>query len=208
MYRVDQLIVVTTKRWDSKKGRCYLFSKKKGFFVYDDSFPVVLGKNGMRWGEGLHKIKDERIKQEGDGASPAGVFFIGPAFGNEDMVLDNGWVYLKTSEDDYFIDDSKSRYYNTWVNRNVVRPDWKSHEVMLRPDGLYNKGLVIKHNMAPVKPKHGSAIFFHIWKNRRHGTAGCTAMSEKNMTKLIHWLKKDNVVALVQLPKPFVKSLL
>tara|TARA_Y100001968_G_scaffold294906_1_gene301863 strand:- start:1980 stop:2609 length:630 start_codon:yes stop_codon:yes gene_type:complete len=206
--QTSQLIIVQTKQWGEKKGRCYLFERQVDNFKYIRSFKVVLGRNGMKWGEGLHRMLDSNIKQEGDGASPAGIFLLGDAFGNEAESLSGNWPYIKTSEDDLFIDDSKSQYYNTWVNKQEVQKDWDSHEVMLREDGLYNQGLIIKHNMAPTKPDFGSAIFFHIWRNKNIGTAGCTASKKQNITGLLNWIKKDSNPLLIQLPQSYLTTIL
>ena len=64
---------------------------------------------------------------------------------------------------------------------NDNKKDWNSYEIMLRDDGLYDRGLVINHNMNPSLVKYGSAIFMHIWPSEMFSTAGCTAMSKKNM---------------------------
>tara|TARA_B100000427_G_scaffold139153_1_gene115723 strand:+ start:14354 stop:15082 length:729 start_codon:yes stop_codon:yes gene_type:complete len=206
--QTNQVIIVQSKRWRDKKGKCYLFERKKDQFKFVKSFPIVLGRNGMKWGKGLHHVDSANIKQEGDGATPAGVFWLGEAFGNEVITLLEKWPFRKTSQYDYFIDDSNSAYYNAWVDSRVVTKDWSSFEYMLREDGLYNRGVIIQHNMDPVKPLFGSAIFFHIWKHKNAGTAGCTASSKHNIETLLHWLKKDRQPLVIQLPKSYLEKLL
>ena len=71
---------------------------------------------------------------------------------------------------------------------------------MQRPDGLYERGLIIKHNMNPVAAGFGSAIFMHIWRSSSQPTAGCTAMSKTQLEKVLSWLKPGLNPILVQLP--------
>ena len=81
----NQIIIVKTKDWEDKNGICYLFERKNKLFNYVKSFKIVLGRNGMRWGEGLHNVNDSYLKKEGDGSTPAGVFLLGDGFGNEPL---------------------------------------------------------------------------------------------------------------------------
>ena len=64
-----------------------------------------------------------------------------------------------------------------------------SYETMLRSDGLYDLGAVIRYNMDPVVSGQGSAIFIHIWRNGgRKPTAGCVALDQGRLRKLLGWL--------------------
>ena len=60
--------------------------------------------------------------------------------------------------------------------------------MMKRDDNLYKYGIVIEYNTDPVIKGNGSAIFLHIWKNESIPTAGCVAVSEENLIKIIEWL--------------------
>jgi L,D-peptidoglycan transpeptidase YkuD (ErfK/YbiS/YcfS/YnhG family) len=71
---------------------------------------------------------------------------------------------------------------------------------MLRADVLYKWGLVVAHNSA-ARPGAGSCIFLHIWRNSSAATAGCTAMPEPNLVKLLHWLDPAAHPILVQMPR-------
>ena len=70
----------------------------------------------------------------------------------------------------------------------------------MRKEPLYEIGCVINHNFPQPKPGKGSAIFFHRWRNYNAGTAGCTAMSQDNLEKILCWLDKSKSPVLVQLP--------
>jgi len=47
----------------------------------------------------------------------------------------------------------------------------------------------IRHNSDPPVPGRGSAIFFHIRRGVNRPTAGCTTMAEKDLVRLIRWLR-------------------
>ncbi len=80
-----QVVLVTTQGWDEKQGELILYERSSddsAWTAVQGPFPVVLGKNGLAWGIGLHPMKAQgSYKQEGDGKSPAGIFSLGSAFG-------------------------------------------------------------------------------------------------------------------------------
>jgi L,D-peptidoglycan transpeptidase YkuD (ErfK/YbiS/YcfS/YnhG family) len=138
---------------------------------------AVVGRNGFA---------PDGEKQEGDGRTPSGLFPIGSAFGRE-ADLATGLAYRQLTPDDFWVDDANSPRYNDWVQG--VPHDVASYERMLRSDGLYDAGVVIRYNMDPVVPGKGSAIFFHIWRpGGQKPTAGCIAMDEGRLRKMMTWL--------------------
>lgn len=199
-----QLVVVTTRDWEEKRGRLQLYervSEGDAWVARGTSFPVVIGRSGLAWGIGLHPAKAGFYKAEGDGKSPAGVFALGSAFGfasNAEMghlKID----YLQINPYTEAVDDPHSAFYNCIVDRNRVVPDWKSSEKMLQ-EQLYALGVVVHHNFPNPQAGAGSAIFFHVWRHEDSGTAGCTAMSQENLTGVLTWLDKCKNPVLVQLP--------
>ena len=196
-----QLLVVTTRDWEEKRGDLQRYERDDlSWIPVGGSIPVVLGESGLGWGIGLHPTPSERLahKKEGDGKSPAGIFSLGTAFGfapSCPLKIE----YLPLDEHIEAVDDPLSRYYNSVVSNIGVVPDWQSSEKM-RSEPLYQWGLVINHNFPHPQIGAGSAIFFHIWHHEHSGTAGCTAMSEENLMKLLSWLERDKNPALVQLP--------
>ena len=87
---------------------------------------------------------------------------------------------------DIWVDDPRSPDYNRLKKRAETAA--RSFEDMVLPDDRYKHGIVIEYNTHPIIPGLGSAIFLHIWKDPATPTAGCVAISEENLLKLIHWL--------------------
>ncbi len=200
-----QLLIVTTQGWDEKHGELVLYERESddsAWMAVQAPIPVVVGKNGLAWGIGLHSMNAEvPYKKEGDGKSPAGIFSLGSAFsfapGSEMRHLK--MEYLPLHEFIEAVDDPLSRYYNCIVDRREVIPDWQSSEKM-REEPLYAIGLTVHHNFPNPKANAGSAIFLHIWRSENSGTAGCTAMSLENLNTILSWLDRSKHPLLVQLP--------
>ena len=76
--------------------------------------------------------------------------------------------------------------YNRWVKKAETLA--ASYEFMKRDDNLYKYGVVIEYNTDPVIKGNGSAIFLHIWKGEGIPTAGCVAVSEEDIIKILGWL--------------------
>lgn len=123
-------------------------------------------------------------KREGDGRTPSGTFELRRAFGYEEKVT-TGLVYQRVTDRDFWIDAPDSLQYNQWVAGDVPRV---SHEVLRRRDNLYKYAIVIEYNANPVVPGMGSAIFLHVWRAVNKPTAGCVAMAEIDLLRLLQWL--------------------
>ena len=190
--------------WNSIAARLYGFEKKKGVWHLEFSFPAVLGQNGMALGEGELPIRipESPQKKEGDERSPAGFFSLGPAFGYSDT-NQTQWIrmpYIQASDTLICVDDPHSVSYNELIGRGSLNTDWTSHEEMHRKDDDYRWGIFVRHNSHPVKPGMGSCIFLHVWEGADQGTAGCTAMDERDMLTILHWIRADEEPLLVQFP--------
>jgi hypothetical protein len=201
----EQLLVVVTDGWDNLKGILYGFRMQHGKWVRQFSNPVVVGSKGLGIGDGLLKLSIDGapVKKEGDLKSPAGIFAIGTAFGYADY-KDAKWIknpYIRATDTLICVDDSHSAYYNTLLNQDPARSDWKSFEYMHRKDDYYKWGLFIDHNAGKPVPGDGSCIFMHIWENDHEGTVGCTAMKEEDILRILHWIESRLRPILVQLPK-------
>jgi D-alanyl-D-alanine dipeptidase len=203
-----QTVVVTTKDWSATQGNAQLFERKNAkskWKTVGKSIPVVVGKNGMAWGAGLHELPSDMgrllMKVEGDGKASAGIFALVSAFGTiakPDFVK---LPYTKLEEYTECVDDENSSHYNKIVNRmQVGNFDWKSSEKMLEIGEQYDLGVFIGHNTERQKGG-GSCIFLHVWKDAASPTLGCTAMSRENIEMILKWLDAKKNPTLIQLPE-------
>jgi L,D-peptidoglycan transpeptidase YkuD (ErfK/YbiS/YcfS/YnhG family) len=137
---------------------------------------AVIGRNGFA---------PPGEKREGDGRTPSGTYRLGMVFGYADSVVTK-MPYRQTLADDLWVDDPNAPDYNRWVKQNQTQAT--SYEKMRRDDDLYKYGMVIDYNSTPVMKGYGSAIFFHVWAGPESTTAGCIAVSEANILKILAWL--------------------
>ncbi len=166
--------------------------------------PARIGRNGMAWGHGEFALAAPagwRIKKEGDDCAPAGVFRITQAFGSEPQPASIKLPWLHCTSHHWGIDDVRSRHYNQIVDDRTVACDWTGPETMVPTIGCYKLGAVIAHNPHNT-PGLGSCIFLHLWQGREVPTAGCTAMSEPDLRKILTWLDPHANPCLVQLVQP------
>jgi L,D-peptidoglycan transpeptidase YkuD (ErfK/YbiS/YcfS/YnhG family) len=203
-----QAVVVRTADWTTFKASLRFYERDSSDLPWVDvlgHIPAVIGKNGLGWGRGIHRMYScfHPVKREGDGRSPAGIFRFGTAFGYA-APGDVGWIrlpYRQATGCLHCIDDPDSPHYNTLVDTGEVKQVWKSHEVMRREDELYRLGAVIKHNADMPMAGLGSCIFLHIWKGPHEGTSGCTAMEHGDVERLLRRLDPLAGPMLVQLPE-------
>jgi len=215
-----QMIVVTTPGWNAVEGTLRRYERGTPHETWrpvGEPIPIVVGQKGMGWGLGVIATDDlkvrlasDPVKKEGDGRSPAGVFSLGTAFGDAPQPLPGlKTPYLQLTPSIECVDDSGSKYYNRVVDRSTAVPDWKSSEHMLSVGEAYHWGIVVGHNGGdmmlqgyPPVPGSGSCVFLHIWSGPTRGTAGCTAMSQNELTTLLTWIDPTHKPLLVQLPAP------
>ena len=200
-----QLLIVTTLDWNSRDGELQRYEKRDNSWQkVGKSITIVVGRNGMGWGIGLHKTpKDAKyIKKEGDGKAPAGLFELGNAFGYNSFNIN--FPYSVYTRADHCVDDSKSKWYNQIIDSKKVKKDYNSFEYMKLENNLYRYGITVNHNPNQV-PNSGSCIFIHIKSPSGKGTAGCTAMEESEILKILKWLKEEDRPLLLQLPREEIK---
>ena len=200
----DKLLVVTTPGWNSVDGTMTRYDRSGEKWVQAGAaIPVVVGANGLGWD--LSIPPQERgdllapLKHEGDGRSPAGVFPLLETFGFGDKGPTSR-EYIPLTDSTECVDDVKSQHYAHIVDRaRVPKVDWDSSEKMRQID-VYHLGMVVDYNVANTVPGNGSCIFLHIWKGMGRGTAGCTAMEQQNLERLVQWVGHKQT-ALVQMPQ-------
>ncbi len=206
-----QAVVVTTDDWDSVTGMATLYERKNfksDWKPFGESFPVVVGSSGLAWAELLNgDIDMKKIKHEGDGNAPAGLFPLTSSFGVGSKPNAVELPYTKLDQYTECVDDIRSSFYNRIVNRmQVGNFDWKSSEKMLDVGTQYELGVFVAYNTYPVEPGRGSCIFLHIWSSPTSGTSGCTAMERRNLERIVAWLSPAKNPYLVQMPKQIYAS--
>jgi len=206
-----QLLIIITEGWNDVKGRLYCYEKKGSQWQMAFSNQVVVGINGMGLGVGIKSfdMPGVPLKKEGDLKAPAGIFKIGTAFGyaNKKEVPWLRMPYIEATNDLLCIDDGTSSSYNKLVYYSRTKQDWNSREEMHRKDDMYKWGLYIEHNSIDPLQGRGSCIFIHIWKNNSKGTAGCSAMQEDDILRLLKWINASKKPLLVQFPRKEYESI-
>lgn len=203
-----QAVVVTTDDWNAMKGEAQLFERKNAkskWKTVGETFPVVIGKNGLAWGAGLHDLPSDTgrllLKTEGDGKAPAGIFALTSTFGSSEKPQFVKLPYTRLEEFTECVDDVNSTHYNKIVDRAKVGIfDWKSSEKMLAVGEQYDLGIFIEHN-SERQAGGGSCIFLHIWKDADSPTVGCTAAARENIETVLTFLDAKKNPVLIQLPK-------
>lgn len=202
----QKLIIAIAGNWNDSTGTMYLFDKSfSGWKKFGTSWNVSFGRNGLAWGEGLHKNPGgELVKREGDQRSPAGIFELGALYGLADTAPEGiRYPYQKITSLTRCVDDAQSKMYNMIVEEDSATKDWSSDEEMGRVDPDYRFVLVVKHNPNNESGK-GSCIFLHI---NNIPTSGCTSMDEENMLALLRWLDPKKRTLIIQLPHPVYHSM-
>jgi len=201
-FQTKQLVVVTAPSWNSVQGTLsfYELNAQNKWTARLKDVSVTLGRTGMAWGKGLHpdELNTGKLKHEGDGKSPAGIFKLTGLFSYGE--IESNMNHIQSDSTLYCVDDVNSAYYNQLVSTKHISKDWNSAEDMKRNDMLYKFGVVVAYNTDPVRRGDGSCIFLHIWKSANDDTAGCTAMTESNLLMLIQTLDKKKNPILIQLP--------
>ena len=158
--------------------------KNKDTLKLDDFFlKCSIGKNGVT-----------SQKKEGDNCTPRGEFKIGSLFYRPDRVKrpktkiptriikkNMGWC-----------NDITNKFYNKKIRANEnIR-----HEKLFRTDNTYDYLIVIEYNTIKTKHGRGSAIFLHLTKNYKK-TAGCIAVSEKDMLIILKLITKKSTIKIL-----------
>ncbi len=132
------------------------------------SFRCALGRTGRR-----------AMKREGDGATPMGCFPLRHAFWRADRGLPpaTGLGLRPIRAQDGWCDAVRDRNYN----RRVAHPYPASAERMAREDQLYDVIVVLGYNDRPRQRGKGSAIFMHLARPGYLPTAGCVALTARDL---------------------------
>ncbi|MEQ8507938.1 MAG: L,D-transpeptidase family protein [Rhodospirillaceae bacterium] len=138
----------------------------------DLRFDCSLGRSGVR-----------QIKQEGDGATPLGIFRLRRVLYRADRVavpITNLPVSV-IHQSDGWCDAPDDVHYNQFVKH----PFKASAERLWREDSRYDIIAVIGHNDDPIIPGLGSAIFLHIAAEDFSPTEGCVAFEQDDLLTIL-----------------------
>ena len=129
---------------------------------------AALGRSGIR-----------ALKREGDGGTPLGRFPIRQVLYRADRVPRprTRLPVRAIRADDGWCEDPADRNYN----RLVSLPPRRSADRLIRADHLYDLMLVLGHNDRPRVRGKGSAIFMHLARPGYAPTAGCIALSRRDL---------------------------
>ena len=169
----SQIVLVDYQ--SGSKARLSVHEKKNGVWKELASCTAYLGSKG------IGKTK------EGDRKTPTGTFNLTQPFG---IKADPGanMPYTKVTKYHYWCGTSSSEYYNQLVDmRKVDRKNKSSDEHLISYGSVYNYCMFIDYN-AEGTPGKGSCIFLHCTGKNKY-TAGCIAVSESMMKKIIQWAK-------------------
>ena len=199
-----QVLLAVTSDWSSVSAELNLYERTSTSSPWQKvkgPWPGVVGHNGMAWSPALaEEIKTSEIqKHEGDGKSPAGLFHLGSEFGFASSSASGNKNYIPLNENSFCVDDLKSTHYNQVIDISLVKKDWNSGEQMREVPG-YKTGFVVDYP-AQVKDRGGSCIFLHIWKSSDHGTAGCVAMAEDQLTSFAARVRPELKTLILISPK-------
>lgn len=138
----------------------------QGLRVQNRTIPCSIGRGGVT-----------TDKNEGDGATPAGLLHIAETWYRPDRLPAPAPWARPIGPGDLWCDDSGHPAYN----HHARAPLAASHERLRRADPLYDIILTTDWNWPRATPGRGSAIFLHQWRRPGFSTAGCIAMSRANL---------------------------
>src|SRR5258708_2063016 len=161
--RPHQLIRIRAKAGNSSRG---------WLLAGGQVIPVALGRGGIK-----------ANKREGDGGTPRGAFRPLRLWWRADR-HPRPRTFLPIcaiGPQDAWCEDPGNRHYN-----QPVRLDREhSGDRLARDDHLYDFVIEIDHNTCPRVAGRGSAVFLHLAHEKFAPTAGCVAMTQAAMLRLL-----------------------
>jgi L,D-peptidoglycan transpeptidase YkuD (ErfK/YbiS/YcfS/YnhG family) len=155
--------------------------KNKKLFFNNYKVKCAFGKRGIG-------IK----KKEGDQITPKGKFRIKSLFYRKDRIFNLKAKIKKIviRKNMGWCDDSASDKYN----KLIKFPFKYNAEKLYKSNNTYDIILVLNFNTNPTKKNKGSAIFIHVAKKNYENTAGCIALSKKNLKNLVANINKKTTI--------------
>jgi len=134
--------------------------------------PVALGRAGIR-----------ADKREGDSATPRGRVHPLRVWWRADQGLRPRTLLpvRRIGPADAWCEDPADRRYN----RPIRLADGQAGDRLWREDHLYNLMVELDHNVRPRVARRGSAVFVHVARPDFRYTAGCVALSDTSLHRLL-----------------------
>ena len=158
---------------------------KKHYLLYKDyKLKCSIGKSGIT-----------HLKEEGDLATPRGIFKLGLLYYRKDR---NKSIKSKMKKriikkNMGWCDDSRSKKYN----QEIHFPFKYGAEKLYRKDKIYDIFINIKYNQSPIVKEKGSAIFLHITNKKYKPTKGCVAIIKKDFIKILPSISKKTKILII-----------
>lgn len=138
--------------------------------------PCHYGKNGL-----------SADRRDGDGTTPIGLFKVLYCFGNAPDP-GAGMTYREVQRTSYWSGEKED--YNTWVDLEPGSREMKRSEYLYKFKISYKYAMAIDFNTNPVVWGKGFAIFIHCDYLDDQTTAGCVAIEEQYMLRLVKECKE------------------
>ena len=142
-----------------------------------------VGQGSSRFLCALGRSGRQILKREGDGATPLGCYRLRQVYYRADRLRrpQTSLPVRNLRPEDGWCDAIGDRNYN----RHVRHPYPASAEMLWRDDALYDLIVVLDQNERPRVRGGGSAIFLHIARDGFRPTAGCVALSRRDLLLLL-----------------------
>ena len=171
--QTSQIVLVDYK--NGSKANLSIHEKQDGVWTQLYECEAYVGRNG------IGKTK------EGDKKTPVGTFNLTTPFGIKADPGANG-TYTQVTKYHYWCGTSGSDLYNQLVDMRITDRKYTSNdEYLINYKGEYNYCMFIDYNASGEAGK-GSCIFLHC-TGKKDYTAGCIAVPEKVMKRIIQWAK-------------------
>lgn len=131
-------------------------------------------------------------KKEGDRKTPVGIYNITMAFGRKKSPGTAGISYTKLNKYHYWSDEKAT--YNQFVDVRTLNRRRMSGEHLINYNPHYNYVLAMDYNKKCTYKK-GAAIFLHCFGGNTY-TAGCIAVPEKNMKRIVQNTTKHTKICI------------
>ena len=164
--------VEDSSRWNKARVTAFVRDSEGEAWIPKVQSPAVYGWGGM-----------SNDRHEGDGTTPIGLFRTDTPFGRREAQegFPAGYQEIMIS--------AANQYWSDATNCLEVEPDVsKQNGERLYEDwarGIYSYCLNSGFNKNNSRPGTGSALFLHCTKEGKPSTAGCVAMDERAMVRIL-----------------------